>query len=120
MNELNIFLDDERHPTDVTWITLPKKEWTIVRNYEEFVTMIKANYVPTFISYDHDLADQHYKTQRSYFLYTEKTGYHCAKWMVKYCMKKKIKHPDFSVHSMNPIGAENIKSYIKNYNESLE
>jgi hypothetical protein len=78
---------------------------------------------PSFISYDHDLAREHYPTTDDhqaidYDKYTEKTGYDCAKWMVKYCADHDIKHPKYLVHSLNPIGRLNIKSYVESYNKS--
>jgi len=31
-------------------------------------------------------------------------------------MKANVKHPEFVVHSMNPVGADNIRQYIKQFN----
>lgn len=40
--DFGIFVDDERMPSDVHWVTLPKvKEWRIVRSYREFRMLIK-------------------------------------------------------------------------------
>ena len=36
-----------------------------------------------------------------------------------YCVEKNIKHPSYIVHSMNPIGKQNIESYINSYNKTL-
>ena len=98
--------------------------------YDEFVNWIKQNGLPDLISFDHDLADEHIQY---YFdngghhnppnpqetTFTEKTGYDCAKWLVEYCMKKGVKHPPYQVHSMNPIGKQNIISYVESYNKTL-
>ncbi len=54
-----------------------------------------------------------------YDKYTEKTGYDCAKWLVEYCMNKGVKHPPYMVHSMNPVGKQNIISYVESYNKSV-
>ena len=118
-----LFLDDVRHPNQVTWVRLPQKPYFLVRDYKSFVDLIALKGVPEFVSYDHDLSDCHYGhglkwDDIPYQTYTEKTGYDCAKWLVDYCMKLNVKHPDFSVHSMNPIGKENIINYIKSYNDS--
>jgi len=53
--------------------------------------------------------------------FTEKTGYHCAKWLIDYCMDNNEELPkEIIIHSMNPYGSRNIKSlfdtYIKVYN----
>ncbi len=118
----NLFLDDIRVPEDVTWIKLPKVEWHIVRNYEEFIHMILTKGIPTFVAYDHDLSDQHYTSNQNeinYNKFREKTGYECAQFLVNQCMNKAIKHPRFAVHSMNPVGRQNIVSYINSYNRTF-
>ena len=118
-----VFLDDVRHPNQVTWVKLPQKPYFLVRSYKDFVDLISLKGVPEFVAYDHDLSDTHYGHGLQgdaipYEMYQEKTGYDCAKWLVDFCEQNNVKHPDFVVHSMNPIGKENIISYIKSYNES--
>ena len=126
INKYNLFLDDIRVPTDVTWVQIPvDQHYTVVRNYKEFVDLITLRGLPKYICYDHDLADSHYghdlkNVARPHNSYNEKTGYDCAKWLVDYCFAKKLKHPPFIVHSLNPIGKKNIESYIINYNNSLQ
>ena len=46
----------------------------------------------------------------------EKTGYHCAKWLINYCMDNNLELPnEIIIHSMNPYGSENIKSLFNTY-----
>ena len=122
----NLFLDDIRVPTDVTWAEIPvDQHYTVVRNYKEFVDVITLRGLPKIVCYDHDLADSHYghdlkNVALPHNSYNEKTGYDCAKWLIGYCFAKKIKHPPFIVHSLNPIGKKNIESHIINYNNSLQ
>jgi len=116
-----IFLDDVRSPRDVKWVSLPLVPWTIVRDYKEFRTTIWNKGIPEFVAYDHDLADVHYGSMNhggaiDYDNLTEKTGYDCAKLLCNECMKANVKHPEFVVHSMNPVGADNIRQYIKQFN----
>ena len=124
ITKYNIFLDDIRVPTDVTWANIPADQhYSLVRNYKEFVDLITLRGLPKFVCYDHDLADCHYgdglsNDQIDYNKYQEKTGYDCAKWLVNYCMQKNEKHPPYVVHSMNPIGKLNIESYINSYNRN--
>ena len=121
----NLFLDDNRIPTHVTWVDFPRDQhYSVVRNYQEFVDLITLRGLPKFVCYDHDLSDCHYGHGLSgddipYDSYTEKTGYDCAKWIVDYCMNKGIKHPSYVVHSMNPVGKLNIESYIESYNKTI-
>ena len=120
-----IFLDDIRMPKDVKWVELPLVPWTIVRSYNEFVKVIENQGMPKFISFDHDLGEEHYHPSmysddkedynRLYNTFKEKTGYDCAKWAVDYCMEKNLIFPEYTVHSMNPTGKTNIQSYIEQY-----
>jgi len=118
----NIFLDDVRRPeTAYSYMQLPvliQAEWIIVRNYYAFISLIQNKGVPDMVAFDHDLADEHYKKQD--FDYNdesaEKTGYHCAKWLIDYCMDNDEKVPTkIIIHSMNPVGSENIKSLFETY-----
>jgi hypothetical protein len=74
--------------------------------------------VPDIVSFDHDLADGHYK--QSEFDYNdnakEKTGYHCAEWLIYYCLDKSKELPaEVLIHSMNPAGSLNIKSLFDTF-----
>ena len=123
-----LMLDDIRSMSDVRKYTkLPdvsNEHWVVVRSYNEFVDTINKLGLPTFVSFDHDIASSHYGhglqgDDIPYDSYTEKTGYDCAKWLVEYCMKKGVKHPPYQVHSMNPVGKQNIISYVESYNRTV-
>lgn len=129
MKEQNyfLFLDDVRHPSHCISYMGHKmkgnnhyytsKSWVIVRNYREFVEIIQKRGLPEFVSLDHDLAEAHYdpSTWKESFKYREETGYDCAKWLVNYCIDHKQQLPEFIVHSMNPVGAENIEKLLHNF-----
>ena len=120
MRRILYFLDDERMPHNVKWVELPLVEWTIVRNYEQFVDTITRKGVPNYITFDHDLAESHYQEiintgKFTYENHKEKTGFACAQWLVEYCRQKDLDIPKYSVHSMNPIGKANIINYLENY-----
>jgi hypothetical protein len=127
IDNYNIFLDDIRHPDDVTWVPnlFFDAPVAIVRSFEEFKNIIKEHGIPTFISYDHDLSVEHCGDGLNgdsigYSQYKEKTGLDCCKFLVEECIEKSIKHPDYVVHSMNPVGRSNIISYIESYHKSLQ
>lgn len=124
MSAYRLFLDDERDPYKVTWVELPLGPWVIVRSYDEFVAQIARKGVPEFVSFDHDLADEHYRKSmynpdRHYSQYytdgtfKEKTGRCCAQWLVEHCLDTNMTIPLYTVHSMNPIGKENIVSVME-------
>lgn len=130
---IKIYLDDVRTPID--------KTWNVVRNYNEFVTLVEKvglNNI-SIISLDHDLGDtamNEYFTNVSpnytldYDNINEKTGYDCIKWLVNHfydtneewiernrLIKRgdKIPFPTVYTHSANPIGSANIMGYCNNF-----
>lgn len=111
-----LFLDDERFPQDVTWMTYPEEvEWKVVRTYGEFVCAVVTKHYD-IISFDHDIQDFDDRG-------IERTGYTCLKWMVELALDGVMKLPMCVVHSQNPTGAENIRKYYENackYLESLK
>ena len=119
----NLFLDDFRNVSDAhNYLPIQEyatEEWVVVRNYNEFVNHVLNNGIPKTVSFDHDLADIHYE-QQSNIEYQddaeEKTGYHCARWLINYCLDLNIPIPEkIIIHSMNRVGAQNIKSLFDTY-----
>lgn len=130
-NEKILWLDDLRNPYLNIEGRVPIEKGIIewVLNYEQFTQWIDKFGLPSVISFDHDLADEHY-TPEEYWTdyekskeyqdsrcYTEKTGMDCAKWLVEYCMDNDFPLPKFYVHSANPVGADNILGILNNYNK---
>jgi hypothetical protein len=112
-----IYLDDVRTPVE--------DGWTIVRNYDDFVSTIMYLGLDRIelISLDHDLGDTamkewHTNVYHNYTLdynnITEKTGMDCAKWLVEQWMNGE-RVVDVFTHSANAIGSANIMGYINNY-----
>lgn len=118
----NLFLDDVRDPSMVAnyahWSLRAMyrlDKWNIVRSYEEFVAYIEEFGLPEVISFDHDLSEEHYAPESEGWVYVEKTGLDCAKWLCEYCDKNEKELPEWYIHSMNPVGAENIRKQLENY-----
>jgi len=126
-----LFLDDVRNPKDcLSYMKddVYEEDWDIVRNYNEFINYITENGVPDEISFDHDLADEHYDPsmylsssiyEKKYDTFKEKTGYDCSKCLAQYCIENAIPMPKCYVHSMNPVGRDNIWSVINSANKIL-
>lgn len=128
-----LWLDDFRNPYENVENKVPTGEWTIiwVKNYKEFITIIQLYGLPDAVSFDHDLADEHYTPQEYWNDYVaskqyqdevsknyqEKTGFDCAKWLVEYCMDNNCNFPEWYIHSANPVGADNIRILIKNFHK---
>jgi hypothetical protein len=95
-----------------------------VKSYDEFKAWIGDNGMPKWISFDHDLADEHYAPESRYGDYNtwaseqgfkEKTGMDCAKWLVDYCIDNNCELPLWAIHSANPSGVENIRNLLRNF-----
>jgi hypothetical protein len=117
---MHIFLDDERVPGHVSWVAIPRANWTIVRSYEEFVELIKSAEHIEFVSFDHDLGYEHYGHGLNgdiipYDSYAEKTGMHCAKALIDWCLDRGKLLPEFEVHSLNPVGRDNIRNILNRF-----
>lgn len=125
---MNIFLDDIRQPYDCLMYMSARigakakdysdKEWVIARSHDEFVEIVtKAGNDIQIVSFDHDLADEHYDPDlygsetynEEYDKMISKTGYDSAKWFKDYCLLNKIS-PTVYIHTQNPVGLERIKS----------
>ena len=107
----NLFIDDERNPIDVKWGDWHEQElyrdaeWIIARNWHEVLELVVSLGLPSLISFDHDLGDG------------EKTGYEIAQKLCDMIMDGVAlpENFDFMVHSKNPVGAENIRTYMNNF-----
>ena len=94
-----LWLDDFRNPKDylegdydINW----------VKNYSEFCNFITDSGLPDIVCFDHDLGE-------------EKSGYDCAKFLVKYCQKHNLDIPSYDIQSSNSVGKENIRSLMNNW-----
>jgi hypothetical protein len=94
---MKIFLDDIRNNDEGT---------VLVRNVPDLIKLIEENGFPSYISFDHDLG------------LGELTGHDFAKILVDKVLDGHWIIPDdftFSVHSDNPVGAENIRGVINSF-----
>jgi len=133
-NKVRLFLDDFRNPIDCTQYMYQRgvdckiyhERWFVVKNYKQFIHWITKNGLPDIISFDHDLADEHYgvdyqdwEINSSDDLQVPETGMDCAKWLTNYCIDNNTKLPEFYVHSMNPVGRENIQKYLESFKKQF-
>lgn len=111
-----LFIDDERNPMDVKWGTWEDQalyrdgEWIIARDWNEVLELVVSIGFPQMISFDHDLGD------------SQKTGYEIAQ-LLSFMVMDGVKLPQdfqFRVHSKNPVGAENIRSYMNSFMKHME
>lgn len=98
-----LFLDDERYPVP-PWVPDLSLDWRIVRNFDDAVWHVRTFGLPTHMSLDHDLGAN------------ARTGMDFVKWLCDHIIDNDLK-PDFdyAIHSRNPIGAQNMDSYLQNF-----
>ena len=104
-----LWLDDLRQPPVFLWEKFDVIFW--IKSYDVFCWHVEENTLPDFVSFDHDLSDFRYDDN----CLIEKTGYDAAKFLVEYCIEKKLKLPEYNCHSMNPVGKDNILKLLKSY-----
>ena len=127
-------MDDNFTPIDIANLTPVEKDrhryrsynWIIVKTFDEFVNIVKEKGIPSIVSFDHDLAPEHWD-----FIYSDenwlksddaitvdydsfiiKTGYHAAEWLLEYCASLNIDTPICFVHSQNSVGKKNIQNLL--------
>lgn len=96
-----LFIDDERYPAD----NCDPAEWVIARSFADVKRVISVHGWPLFISFDHDLGER------------EPSGKDIANWIVDCDMNSNVLDKEFSftVHSQNPVGAQNIEMFLGQY-----
>lgn len=101
-----LWLDDIRDPFDykMNWvkevihldISIPV---TWAKNVDEFKKCVEQE-MPDIICFDHDLGEG-------------ESGMDAAKWLVNHCFDNDIEIPTVYSQSSNPVGRENILSYVR-------
>lgn len=100
-------------------------EWTWVKNYNDFCKHITEHGLPDVMAFDHDLGTDAYElwhkhkgyvnSDINYDEYQTKTGYHCAQFLVDYCLDRDLLFtPEIYSHSMNDKGRANILGLLNN------
>jgi hypothetical protein len=134
MESRRLFLDDERLPVDCTAymtgrcpdVNIYNENWFVVRSFKEFVEWIQQHGLPDVVSFDHDIAIEHYGIPFDEWvpgLYAstlerwqaEPTGYNAALYLVHYCLEENKPLPTCLIHTMNTVGRENIEQALKDY-----
>lgn len=100
-----LYLDDIRNPDQPC-------EWVICRTVGEAIKTINANGLPELISFDHDLGDG------------QADAIELAKWLVHEHLDGQLDISSgvfkWRVHSMNPIGRQNIEGLLLSFQRHLE
>lgn len=96
-----LFIDDVR---DLEYIdTSHTSEWHVARNSNDAIRLVSKYGLPTFISFDHDLGGA--DTSMRFLRWLE----HDTGWL------DKCPPPRYRVHSSNPVGSQNIISFMESW-----
>jgi hypothetical protein len=116
MQPYNLFLDDERSPSEVypagvipTGAVLDQNgdlKWVVCRSRDEFRWTIVELGLPAFVSFDFHL--QEWSEIQDRFL----TGLDCAQLLVSLCNRKRSPLPPFNVHSDDSEGIVKIHRFF--------
>ena len=89
-----LFIDDLRDPVT--------SDWKVARSSVEAKDIVVEFGIPNEIAFDHDLGG-------------DDTSIVFINWLINKMLDEDLKLPEgfkFSIHSMNPVGVENIKSLM--------
>jgi hypothetical protein len=107
-----------------TLADLYAEEWKVVSNYDDFINEIVLHHNEiTHISFDHDLGEDvalaaidrgmSKRQARKKLKKNVKSGYDCAVFVKDYYRHIDKPLPVLLVHSMNPVGTQNIINLFK-------
>ena len=100
-----LFLDDERYPPNPRTKGL---NWKLARNVDDAMWFIRTYGIPKFMSLDHDLG------------VGKLTGMDFVKTFCSYLLDQGTNWPnnlDVYIHSQNPVGTQNMQSYLDNFRD---
>ena len=110
---MKLYLDDIRNPHQSGY---KDNEWVVVRNYNEFVSVIKKYFSNLdVVSFDHDISS--YDENGN-----EVTGYDCLKWLCDYILDNDVDISELTIlfHTANPVGRLNMMCYWSNFKDNYE
>lgn len=111
-----LFIDDERDPSYIPQdylqsIIAKHGQPVIARSVQECIDIAYKTH-PTFISFDHDLGRDINGKTTTVIEFLHPFLYHC--------IDNNLPIPNFSIHSENPVGTNNISSLIHSAKKALQ
>lgn len=91
-----LYIDDERTP--------PESAMVLARTLLEAKEIVKKLGLPSLMSLDHDLGG-------------DDTVMHFLHWLAENYYEEGP--PEYSIHSANPVGRQNMDSFLKSWKKSL-
>ena len=95
----HLYLDDLRDPP-------PDREWVVCRSTHQALEVVASRGMPAHMSLDHDLGGND-------------TSMIFLRRLANDVWDDTSPPPDYQVHSANPVGAQNIVSFMESWRKSL-
>lgn len=95
----NLYLDDIRNPP-------ADRDWLVCRSSQEALDRIVENGMPSFFSFDHDLGE-------------DDTTMVFLRRLVNEVWDGVSVPPEYQIHSANPVGVQNIRSFMDSWRKSM-
>ena len=95
----NLYLDDIRNPP-------ADRDWLVCRSSQEALARIVENGMPSFFSFDHDLGE-------------DDTTMVFLRRLVNEVWDGVSVPPEYQIHSANPVGVQNIRSFMDSWRKSM-
>jgi hypothetical protein len=95
----NLYLDDIRNPP-------ADRDWLVCRSSQEALDRIVEVGMPSFFSFDHDLGE-------------DDTTMVFLRRLVNEVWDGVSVPPDYVIHSANPVGVQNIRSFMDSWRKSM-
>lgn len=95
----NLYIDDLRDPP-------PDRDWIVCRSSQEALDRIDEMGMPHFVSFDHDLGE-------------DDTTMVFLRRLVNEVWDGVTPPPDYQIHSANPVGSQNIRSFMESWRRSM-
>ena len=113
----NLFIDDIRNPDwhECAWSGVDASlEWVIARSSKEACDIVKQRGMPARMALDHDLGERWDPKDRI------DTVPRFLNWLAYDYFEAGMTIPEYTIHSANPVGAENMRSFMESWKRSVQ
>lgn len=118
----NLFIDDIRDPhyrecrqSGVN----PRLEWVIARTSEEAKKIVLERGMPERMALDHDLGYVEVEQAGELTFKVDEVPTF-LKWLVNEFWNGSDKVPEYTIHSANPVGAQNMRAFMESWKKACE
>lgn len=111
----NLFIDDIREPHWYECVNSgvdTSLEWVIARSSKEASEIVEQRGMPARMALDHDLGERWHPSDRI------DTVPKFLNWLAYHYYEPGMVIPEYTIHSANPVGAENMRAFMESWKKS--